>query len=480
MARSRVSGSSRVPAPPARIIASVLLMRQRAFRRDGTPCRGRTRRPAGYPWRRVTGLPRVRRRHGRLTSGPAPAGLSRRSLIKRGLSSVAPCSPRGARGSSRCAAGRTVRAARSTGLLVFTPGAVLGARRGVTPDGPARVRAGPPWMQVRVARAADRIAARVDPSAAEGAAAAARPVRERARRASSSAGASGRSPGWTAPSRTAVLCEWQDSRLRSGAPATPRSRRWCSPATTGRPKIWPAVGYRGPPDGSSMTPTRRSGKAAASPARTGPACGTGSRCHERRRAHLHRRRADALDTELHCDVCMVGSGAGGAVLANELCRAGAGRGAARGGRLLHAPGASTARGPRLSPTSTRSMGNRATDDRRCIILQGRSVGGGTTVNWCTSLPHPAAHARALARPATGCKGLTRGGAPPALGSHREAAAHRRVAAGADERATTRCSGTGCGKLGLPARADPPQRAPLRQPRLLRPGLPAWTPSSRCW
>src|SRR5512138_489542 len=92
----------------------------------------------------------------------APEGLSRRSLIKRGLLGGVLLAAGGAgflalRGGARVALP-------ADGLLVFTPAqfAVLDAvaRRMVRP------RAGWPGVdQVRVALAADRIAARVEPSA---------------------------------------------------------------------------------------------------------------------------------------------------------------------------------------------------------------------------------------------------------------------------------------------------------------------------
>lgn len=93
------------------------------------------------------------------------------------------------------------------------------------------------------------------------------------------------------------------------------------------------------------------------------------------------------DVEVSCDVCIVGSGSGGSVLAHELV--------ARGLKvvLLEEGGYHTRREFDLTEASTfpklyQELGNRSTDDLAITILQGRSVGGGTTVNWCSSFRTP--------------------------------------------------------------------------------------------
>src|SRR5262249_35663884 len=93
------------------------------------------------------------------------------------------------------------------------------------------------------------------------------------------------------------------------------------------------------------------------------------------------------DLEVSCDVCGVGSGAGGAVLAFEL--------ASRGLSvvMLEEGGYHTRREfdlteARAFPNLYQELGNRTTDDLSISILQGRSVGGGTTVNWCSSFRTP--------------------------------------------------------------------------------------------
>lgn len=93
------------------------------------------------------------------------------------------------------------------------------------------------------------------------------------------------------------------------------------------------------------------------------------------------------DQTLECDVCIVGSGAGGAVLAAGLAEQG------YDVIMLEA-------GPYLTkddfdgeestayPAMYQDRGTRATSDLGLTILQGRVVGGGTTVNWTTSFRTP--------------------------------------------------------------------------------------------
>lgn len=91
--------------------------------------------------------------------------------------------------------------------------------------------------------------------------------------------------------------------------------------------------------------------------------------------------------ERDCDVCIIGSGAGGAVLAAGL--------AARGVDvvMLEEGGYFTRSDFKLEeahayPTLYQEQGGRATADLSISILQGRSVGGSTTVNWTTCFRTP--------------------------------------------------------------------------------------------
>ena len=93
------------------------------------------------------------------------------------------------------------------------------------------------------------------------------------------------------------------------------------------------------------------------------------------------------DQTLECDVCVIGSGAGGAWTAHQLVKQG------KRVVLLEEGGYHTRR--EFDMTEARAftnlyqeLGNRATDDLSMTIIQGRSVGGGTTVNWCSSFRTP--------------------------------------------------------------------------------------------
>jgi choline dehydrogenase-like flavoprotein len=93
------------------------------------------------------------------------------------------------------------------------------------------------------------------------------------------------------------------------------------------------------------------------------------------------------DVDVTCDVCIVGSGAGGAVLAAGLVE--------RGLRvvMLEEGGHRTRKDFDLRegsayPRMYQERGTRATADLAITILQGRTVGGSTTVNWTTCFRTP--------------------------------------------------------------------------------------------
>lgn len=92
------------------------------------------------------------------------------------------------------------------------------------------------------------------------------------------------------------------------------------------------------------------------------------------------------------DFCVVGSGPGGSVTAAVLAEAGA-RVA-----VVEEGGRYTRRDFNMQeawayPAMYQDHGNRATDDLAIMILQGRTVGGGSTVNWTSSLRAPEATLR---------------------------------------------------------------------------------------
>ena len=124
------------------------------------------------------------------------------------------------------------------------------------------------------------------------------------------------------------------------------------------------------------------------------------------------------DTSISCDVCVVGSGSGGAWLAHELCAKGLDV------VMLEEGGYHTRREFDLTeanmyPKLYQELGNRTTDDLSITLLQGRSVGGSTTVNWCSSFRTPDRILK-IWRDQHGADGLT----PEALGPHWAAAEKR--------------------------------------------------------
>lgn len=94
------------------------------------------------------------------------------------------------------------------------------------------------------------------------------------------------------------------------------------------------------------------------------------------------------DHEIECDVVIVGSGAGGGVTAEILAQAGLAVAIVEEGPLL---GSSDfhMREREAYPGLYQESAARQTLDKGITILQGRCVGGGTTVNWTSSFRTPA-------------------------------------------------------------------------------------------
>jgi len=93
-------------------------------------------------------------------------------------------------------------------------------------------------------------------------------------------------------------------------------------------------------------------------------------------------------SELTCDVAIVGSGAGGSIVAARLAARGLKVVVIEEGQLFEAKDFDSLERSAY-PALYQEGGSRTTDDLGVVILQGKSVGGGTTVNWMTSLRTPA-------------------------------------------------------------------------------------------
>jgi choline dehydrogenase-like flavoprotein len=93
------------------------------------------------------------------------------------------------------------------------------------------------------------------------------------------------------------------------------------------------------------------------------------------------------ETRVRAGVCVVGSGAGGAVVAARLAEAGHDVVLLEEGGYWR-PEQFTEREGEMTARLYAEGGTRATDDLAHPILQGRSVGGGTTVNWLVMFRTP--------------------------------------------------------------------------------------------
>ena len=93
------------------------------------------------------------------------------------------------------------------------------------------------------------------------------------------------------------------------------------------------------------------------------------------------------DLVLKPDVCVVGSGPGGAMVASRLSRAGARVVVLEEGGY-HTKDEFDMQEATAYPRLYQDRGNRATSDLSVQVLQGRAVGGGTVVNWTTSYRTP--------------------------------------------------------------------------------------------
>src|SRR4051812_434436 len=93
------------------------------------------------------------------------------------------------------------------------------------------------------------------------------------------------------------------------------------------------------------------------------------------------------DRDIECDVVVVGSGAGGGVTAEILAQAGLVVAIVEEGPLVGSSDFNM-REREAYPSLYQESAGRQTLDKGITILQGRCVGGGTTVNWTSSFRTP--------------------------------------------------------------------------------------------
>jgi long-chain-alcohol oxidase len=93
------------------------------------------------------------------------------------------------------------------------------------------------------------------------------------------------------------------------------------------------------------------------------------------------------DVNLECDVVVVGSGSGGGVMAAALAKEGLKVVVLEKGEYFAAQDFTTLEGPGMVRLLEK-QGCLATDDGGVALIAGKTVGGGTAINWCVSFKTP--------------------------------------------------------------------------------------------
>lgn len=193
--------------------------------------------------------------------------------------------------------------------------------------------------------------------------------------------------------RERVLQAWGNSRvglLRQGFQTFKRLVLFHQYALidehTGANPSWPEIGYPGPPIAGAgrNAPGVESAADSSSHPDHDPARNAAAASSRERPLSILR---IGKETTLSADVVVVGSGAGGSLVAAELAAAGAevlvlDKGGYRSGADFD--GAEYAAMRDLYE----KRGILTSDDVGIVVLAGSTLGGGTTVNWTTSLPTP--------------------------------------------------------------------------------------------
>ena len=150
--------------------------------------------------------------------------------------------------------------------------------------------------------------------------------------------------------------------------------------------------------------------------------------------------------------------------------AGLSRRAARGRPAAHRRATSACAKPRPIPSCTRNRRARKTADKAINILQGRCVGGGTTVNWTSSFRTPPRDAAHWWEREYGLTDFAADAMAPWFARMEERLVDRAVDRRAQREQRRRCA-RGAAQARHPDAGDPAQREGLLEPRLLRHGLP---------
>jgi choline dehydrogenase-like flavoprotein len=166
--------------------------------------------------------------------------------------------------------------------------------------------------------------------------------------------------------RTKYLAKWRDSGLASKRQAFQALKRLVcflfytlTDANGGNPN-WAEIGYPGPKEKSPI-----------------------SHPENLKITSIHIEN----DLTLDCDACIIGSGAGGSVIAHELSKAGFKVVVAESGSYLTSETFDQGELSMMNKLFD-EYGTAATKDLSFVLLSGRGAGGGTTVNWMTSIKPP--------------------------------------------------------------------------------------------
>jgi choline dehydrogenase-like flavoprotein len=192
----------------------------------------------------------------------------------------------------------------------------------------------------------------------------------------------------------ACLRAWEGSRLPFRRTVFQALRRLVLSTFYALPESYAGIGYLGPfHERTSLHPWEGALPGApsdAEPVARGPepafppALGTVTPAL---RAAAVRGGSLAGETRIRAGVCVVGSGAGGAVAAARLAEAGHDVVVLEEGGLWAADELSE-REAEMVPRLYADAGGRATDDLSVSLVQGRAVGGSTAINWLIMLRTP--------------------------------------------------------------------------------------------
>ena len=204
-----------------------------------------------------------------------------------------------------------------------------------------------------------------------------------------------------------VLEGWEQSRIGTRRTVLQALRRLILSTYYSLPQSYPDIGYRGPLHGRGVAlrhegPLPGRASDAEPVARVRPEewpsrdIGSDDAPEEERADRGRPNRTDVgvmqgrelpSEMKLRAGVCVIGTGAGGAVAAARLAEAGHEVVLLEEGGYYTAADFTEEEGP-MTARLYAEAGARATDDLSVAVFQGRSVGGGTTVNWMIMLRTP--------------------------------------------------------------------------------------------